>query len=330
MFKFIDTKEESIVLKIIESSKAILKLYNELKELEANDRRKSEEYNKILSYLDMALEYEKDLYDSLNLNEIKVSSIYQFLKDRGLNFVLGNIETLFDKDEEDMVNKRIINHMIDSTTFLKKEKFYPLIYSFLLENELISYNILSNDEVIVKKYLEKDVIGGLLSNVQAGINTAKTSTLKNGLIDFKYDLTYMYPYLEQSQLANDFYTNDKQFIGGLETLVGLYGISKVYSESIFNSYIDEKLISQTMWLSSKDNEQLVKDDTLVEASLRGCLIKSLFNLYSSKKSRIVENQFREQFASNPNDELSFSIYYLLNIFKDSLDNPNIIRLKIRG
>lgn len=102
----IDIKKISLSIKV---------LYTKLYELEINDLKESDEYKKILDYLNVALECEKNIYGRISDEE----------KDRMINHFwiiaicyLDNdsiLDNLYSNDDEKLVNIRILSKLLENS-----------------------------------------------------------------------------------------------------------------------------------------------------------------------------------------------------------------------
>ena len=68
--------DRELINKVIELTKKILKIYNNLYELELNNQKDSLEYQNNIKYLDLLIEMENNLYPKIPINKIDLYILY--------------------------------------------------------------------------------------------------------------------------------------------------------------------------------------------------------------------------------------------------------------
>lgn len=198
---------------IIKTAESIQELYRRLYNLEVQGKKNTDEFQKNLYYLEIALEVEKDKYDSMDKEKLKLLKDYilinycidkkDYIKYESASF---NVNIL-----ENNVIFRILKN-INSRLEMKYELIDVSLaqtykYNFLRETERFKgIGNLTNSisvEVHLWEMLKKDYFNVLLKHINNTLENEK-SCFNQFLIRVKYGISFSDCYIETDLLENDF------------------------------------------------------------------------------------------------------------------------------
>lgn len=314
----INKKDLEEIERLLRITTNVDKLYKKLLELEIDNKKYTIEYSKHLEYLSIFLEEEEKLYNKIEVNTL-LSKI-KFLYDHKRLNSFDIIENIMIKKNDDNILIRVITSLLSKITNNQKE--LTKLSNKELTNIMIMYGMnktkkLSNEEIIkrivLKNITENDILYTFLYQLQKQTNMHNQKTVKNSLIEVKYNLAFINKNIERYLLSNKF--NIEENIYTLSTLnlpnidEKLYTLSKdALSVTIANNQIYELLE-----INDIDYNDINKVITVI---LRECMLNSSLTFISKdmiEEIKIITKEYIE------NEEYEF-IHSNNNISKILINN----------
>ena len=106
----LNTNDFELINKLIKLTSSIDTLYKKMYELEINDKKQTEEYQKTLDSLSGYLDLEKRLYNNSNLDFSKCIAIVKFIINKKMpDEILNDVESIMQQDYNNRILRRMLN-----------------------------------------------------------------------------------------------------------------------------------------------------------------------------------------------------------------------------
>lgn len=301
------TKDFELLKKLLKVTKNIKLVYNDLYNLEVNNKKNSDEYRELVKTLKYHIKKEEEYY---SLISDKIESMYSYMDclfPNGCNEFEEEIEFLKYDKESDILRMRLsnkINELINNYSF--EDDFYDSeeeVYEN--EEELIDYEKEYQKGVLIENTIKDDIYSSILVILNKYINNDKYSFVVNKLIEFKYNYSYMHKNAEKSMLDNNFEINNDLYIKSI-LITEMQGKNINDTYDVLTDYIKdiyEMQLRDLVYLIKDENNIDIKNEQVVLTTM---LLRSLC-LFMTKRE--VNN-----FKSTINLELLLSM----------LDNTKVI------
>lgn len=296
----LNTNDFELINKLIKLTSSIDTLYKKMYELEINDKKQTEEYQKTLDSLSGYLDLEKRLYDNSNLDFSKCIAIVKFIINKKMpDEILNDVESIMQQDYNNRILRRMLN--IFSNKILEnyetiKEMLPKEIINFMEQIEIpdsdkvLSQTIYSSIEL--EKAFEKDMLNGFLVFLQEFIEGNDYKNYKNDLICAKYNTAFITKSIENDLINNNFDIS-KNFYINSRLVADLTKMDLELYNMLKNSYglkESNKQISEILKIGDMDYSELKK---VITSIFRQCLLRVNLLLMNDEFIENVNNDFYE-------------------------------------
>ncbi len=266
---------------LIKITNSIEDLYDKMYELEIANKQNSEEYQKLIEYLKIAVGVENNIYLNLKLKTCKCITLIKYLMNDKFpcNFH-ANLESIMNCDYKDRVIRRIINillneivmHSSTSINFAKNEDLMNIFKCFVTYDVNDTLILKVSNYIKVQHIFENSLFDYYLTYLNKLIDDEKYDSFKNDLISSKYNLSFINKSVENKMIYNKFSICDK--IYDTDIMTSVYSDCKlnIQIKDHFGTYI---LINQAGQLFEIDDNKYLDPSNIITSLLRDCLIKSL-------------------------------------------------------
>ena len=191
-----NTLYEDNLQKLITLSEKIIKIYNELYNLEIDHKKNTDKYNKYLSYLNLLIELENEIYP--NISNEDIGNFINIIKDADSNLKLSDFSLIINDKNNTYYLKRILNN-------LRLENNQRLIKQFEKENNNNMINSL-----ILNNLILEDICNSFLFEIESSINKINSKSYQDSLKMIKYILSFLNKSIE-NKLKNNFNIPNKLY-----------------------------------------------------------------------------------------------------------------------
>ena len=292
----------------------ILDHYENIRNLEINGEKESEEYDSIKESLESLLSIEKTMYKKLN-NLKKIDSMIDYLTDyENIGALDKEMPIILGKDNNKLVNLRVVLMLIEKGNYLRK------LYNKISHKEDRTLLVELNHEV------KKDVINTMLTILNMYINDFRYMNISDKLINLKYNLGFIYNYIEDDYLDNDFEIN-KNLYWSSNLYTDFYNIhekiKQIYELNYAMQLIEPNIIKISMCnLSTLKNKEAYAQAIISQICIRAGLLFSTPNLVIKLRNDIQKALYEAK--NSIQEEIFFDALYSTNY---DIELPNILSLK---
>ncbi len=304
---------------VIKITSSIDILYRRLYDLEINNQKDTDEYKKILEYLDISLEVEKGNYEKMNLSANKCVLIINYLLEQRMSSdPKSDLETIILQEDFNRVIRRVIS-ILGSKVLNDHSELQRMIPSQLIEmlqylglqnaNELVMESIQSS--VIMRQAFEKETLNTFLLFLQEVLEDKNYLSFRNRLLKAKYDIIFVNKDIESEMLISNF--NVMNFLFNSKITADFLSLDSNLYKILKNGYgvkISTYQIAELLELSDMDYSS---QNTALASILRQLYMRSGFLLLDDEVISDVNYEFHE-FVENPNylnkhkeDKISISV-----------------------
>ena len=187
---------------------SINETYSNLKELEINNKKESEEYQSLIESLKSSLELEKSIYDRFP-NDLEILSNIEHTISESKNYWINF--NLKDNINAILNNYNLINLRIHLKLFNKMLRLKDADFVINVNNEDVLENQSSKNILIINSYIIRDFLNTLLTILNLYVNNPKYNKINDLLLNFKYGISFLYEEIEEDFLENDFNINNNLY-----------------------------------------------------------------------------------------------------------------------
>ncbi|MBQ9072130.1 MAG: hypothetical protein IJY25_03125 [Bacilli bacterium] len=312
--------------RLLETAKAVEKLYNKLYILEINGQKETDEYKKQMEFLNISIDLENRLYKKYNFSIEKQSILIKYL----VNFkyhknYIDNEACIINQDYANIHVRRVINKLTNELSKTKagiKEIYFEEVE--LMENDMKE----SINNIRVLKELQRDIFSSYLLFLQEYILNEQYKCYKNEFIKSKYNLSFVYEKIEKIMLNNNFDINKELYLGSklvsdiLKIDLQVYNYMKDdYSSSFLKDIVFE-------FIEFKDLDYNDKNKS-VSAMLRMCYIRSCLLMVSEQKITDINCELQEYINSEEYLNKHINDTISQNLIKICFDSIEKDRTKVK-
>lgn len=307
------TDYENIEL-IINTVNIILNNFNNLAELETNNKLDNNKIDTILKELERLEEIENNLLIDLTKDENKIDLIMNTIEKININPIIKN---------------RIIiklNKLLDKIIYNKIKMTNKLNIIFNSELEKIQFifeknNIFNNE---LNQALINDIFNLARFYLNKMIKNNTNSFIKKQLIEFKYNDMFLglnsskeiIDYINVSDVTLSF-----DFVYEFIQTINNSNQNETEKEIIKSIFIKNKINDYSLELLNIKNEEITNDEITVKAIILKSYIKACSNLLN-------DNEFKEKFIASLNSSNKISKFFIIDALNET-DKPKIYNVKLK-
>lgn len=346
MSKLYSMNEEDyeIVNSIIQVTNSIDTLYKKLLELELKNLKDSNEYEKYIHYLNMAIELENSYYQKLSTNQgIKILNFLMYDKFPENN--LSDIESIITRKKDDPIIRRILvvldsvleNYhqdiaeqnfkILEQDIVFDDEELDKLPESFIYDYYSLtdeSYTKLLRSKCVVDNSHQEEILKNFIVFIEEIKQDKDNSKYLNELIKVKYDIAFNHKDVEYTLVDNNFNV-DTSLTYSSNYSLDILGIDEeIYK--LLKDYSGFKLSVNQIneLLRIKDLDYEIENNQLT-ALLRHAILRSIFLSLSDDCISHINKQYLEENLGN--EQVKISKEMLLKTFvkvkKDRIKHSNL-------
>jgi len=216
-------EDKECVNSLLNISYSIYDSYLNLVELDNKGLKENYEYQRIINNLKTTIYLEESLYEKLGDNPIVLQSFIDYIINPEDSWDLGNELTIVLNDNiKELIRTRVYLKIIDK----RQQNSYKVKISY--DKEIMDeFNGLINISLNVKK----DLINTILRILNLYLNDNKYESIFNKLNNIKYNIEFIYSFVEDELINNDFVINKNFYLVG-----GLYADLENDSENKLTLY----------------------------------------------------------------------------------------------
>lgn len=291
----------------IKASYRIKNLHLNLKRLEIIGLENSDEYKKIISYLEMAIESYKETIKEQRFNFGEFCEAYKFFYQNLFRRALYDYNEITDPNNFRNGNSQVFATIENKlrTTSHKEMSLTPLDVSEVKKisgnNAFINQDL--NRDFETHALVSDDLMMTLLLLIEKFISNNPSSFLKDELIMIKYYLSFTNPTLEHNLINMNFKIKGPLFINNLELYTDISKQNERFYFSYYKKTFLESLLSRQINILSDDkieksDYELLIRQLLVKASLINFDVNSILNfqMFFETRNRVTKEK-------NSNDNL---------------------------
>ena len=323
--------------RLLKVTKSIYSLYNKLYELEIEGKKDSEEYDKVLEYLNLSIEVENNIYKEFNNFFKTISLIDNIIKDlpKKYNFYT---ESIIKRDLDRNIVQRILITLINRA-FTEEDCIYEtFIDNIGYYNELICGDLDNLLDKSVEKTLkmfkaiEKDYFNIFLYFLNEVKESAYEETFNNALIKAKYDLSFLNRNIENDLINMRFELPDKIIMNSkfISENITFNNRNYNYMKNVIGKYKADYNIHELLKQYDSDYSN---EDCLISNFIRQLFLIASLILVSKKCIEQINNDFNKVIESDEylkyhsDDKLSQN--YISNLIDAALLRKNNIKKNIK-
>lgn len=308
------------IFKLIKVSRSINKLYKDLYELEISDKNNTDEYNKTLDYLSIAINVEFNMLKNIKLTGEKASAWAQYLIENMLPVdYVYNVDAVMSQEDKNNVVGRLFNYLIE---FLTKDDD---AIDEIFRNDITNVVDINDDEIrqalsesvdetlIITQEFENELFDFYLYYLNMTIKLPKYKSVKKDLIKSKYCLSFLNRSLERKLINSKFKVLEYPNFNSKFTAYDLKFDLELY-EIIKTIFGENQSIKQMNYLLEMKDNDYKKTKNYVTSILRNCLLRASLQFVSVEGLDDLEYQYYEYIDSDR---------YLSRFKNDTISKNNI-------
>lgn len=280
-----DKLEELITL-----SSKILKIYDKLYNLEINNNKENLEYQKNLSFLNLLIEIEDEIYP--NITDEDIETYINLIKNTNIKTTLSDFNVIIDSKNETYLLKRILNR-------LKLETKSRLITKFQLSNDQDKAN-----QLLLNQLIYEDILNAFIFETNLAIFNTNKEEYKLALNMIKYIVSFLNKNIE-NKLKNNFNIPDKYYLISNIAANQYYIDEKDYKKLIQHHYL-EYINKEIIKIGKID----IYNSSYSYEEYKGILQKNLIKAYLSldRENILLKKKIHDKINEN-NIEENILEYY---------------------
>ena len=207
--------------KIFKISNSICSLYNQLCQLEIDGKKDTEEYKKVMDYLNITIEVEQEYYNEAKLYSHKCASWIYFIMSNKIPLKLvSNFTSILHSKFELAASRRVLENLISIYINSEEEQLDEGIMQLINDLNISNFmkqDIHLEDYIKFQEYFEKDFLNLFLIYIQGCIDhidqkKVNDDELRKKFIKTKYYIYSIYTFIEREFLKDNFTSSKFSFI----------------------------------------------------------------------------------------------------------------------
>lgn len=256
-------------------------IYNRLYQLEIEGKKNTDEYKKMLNYLNMFLDMEKEEYDKANLNNNKCIAYIGIL-------IMSNPDNELEQNSLDYLANGDYTERIKARIVYRAFSFISNNAEILLGQVEEARIDVVNEAMLIGEAIKEDMFNLCMNMVQSFIDNKNFNKSKFDLILLKYNLAFVECSVEETMIESSFTPSDKTTFKS-ESVADLFDINSFDLGLIRNTQILQILKNHITGLLDIDDEDYGNKSKITESILRQCIIKASLQL-------VADDTFNEMFS----------------------------------
>ncbi|MBE6156276.1 MAG: hypothetical protein E7161_00820 [Firmicutes bacterium] len=312
---------KEILKTIFVVTESVIESYDVLKRLEIEGKSESDEYKAKLLALKSSLFLEDNFYSKLG-NDIKI--LYRLLEAITMPSLAWDIDMdlLMAKDNHhsDLVNRRVILRLINKLNQSDKKNPFTEIVIFSSNQSNSTAVKFTKLSVAIKN----DIINTILMLLNIQIENEQNPQVKSKLIEFKYNISFLYHEIEMDFVEHNFRINPQLF--WVSPAVADANEIDRHFVGCYQKYYVNSITRPINELLSINKSNLSNADKFYEAVIYQIIIrvKLLFGQKEAEKS-IAQTLLHNK------DKKDTAIYLIKDAYEMRISDkelPNIVSLKL--
>jgi len=299
--------EQEDLKMLLNISSSIHNNFIKLLDLERNGQKETEEYKSLISSINSSKLLENSIIDRLlSSEELSFSDIQkELLNEKEIRALDAELDVAINGNTDELIKRRVYVRLKDKVRTKKVERNY-------FDSKLIKFRSL----------LEEDFINTTLTILNEVIHNENGH--QNTLLSFKYNLAFLYEFVENDLLEHDFNINptlywNAQFYAELKKL-SPHNI-KFHSFRVVRTIIDTAI--EEILNSENDYSKVM----ILQIILRASLLFAGEDLVKCHKENFEKEIFAKTMLKSHSDREEI-ILTTINKFYEDRDLPSIINLGV--
>jgi len=290
----ITEEDYELIGAIMNISYSLLDNLYKLRNLELSNKKDTDEFKSLTESIKTTLDLEKSLYEKLGNNPDKINYIANNILDLKDAWSLGSELKIVSHDNQyDLVKFRIVLKLL----FINNREN---------KNESVVLNGLTSISIEVRK----DIVNSILSILNEYLNDKRFNSIKKELLTLKYNLAFLFEWLEKYLVENNFKINDEVYWSSY-LVAETYNLDYSVIERFQYDAIVEisKLTAENIMLGSA---HILYKSEYLKAVISQIYLRAMFLISDDDLRNAIKNKFME-FCNNIN------VYYIDKTRKFLLD-----------
>jgi len=236
------------ITSLMNISYSLLDNFIKLRDLEINGGYDSEEYKSTIECLKSTLSLEESFYNRFGNHPLKLQAILnEFVTPDKAWDINKDVQIANSNNREELVKRRIILRLVDKMCRIKRK-----IPS--LDGQIF------NNAMEISLTVKKDVINSILCILNLYLQDFKFQTINGNLENMKYNFAFLYQFVEEDFLANNFAINPElywvaNFMANLKRtpIQAVDAYRKSYASELLERVLQDALNHDRYSLRNKDD-----------------------------------------------------------------------------
>lgn len=308
MEKLTASEKEDLKM-IMNISYSLLDNFIKLRNLETNGGHGSEEFESAINCLKSTLLLEESLYSRINPNKIDIF-LSEITSRENLVDISKDINVSKTRVFDDLIKRRIVSRLLD---IKYRNKQNPL------EFDNVCYEI------------KKDIIKTILTILNLYLNDYKYQPIQKQLLNFKYNLSFIFKDIESDFLEHNFSINPDLY-WTIYMVTDFYNMPREVVDNFKHSFSSNILDNEFQFILAQSNYSLRAIDNYANAIISQILIRVGLLFGTTGLNDDLKEQF-EKFTGinkmlNGDNTSENLVIEAINSYEKDKELPKIVSLKI--
>lgn len=240
--------DQEDITALMNISYSLLDNFIKLRDLEINGGYGSDEYKSIIECLKSTLSLEESFYNRFGNHPLKLQAILnKFVSSKEAWDINKDVQIANSNNKEELVKRRIILRLVDKMCRIKRK-----IPS--LDGQIF------NNAMEISLTVKKDIINSILCILNLYLQDFKFQTINGNLENMKYNFAFLYQFVEEDFLANNFAINPElywvaNFMANIKRtpIQAVEAYRKSYASELLERVLQDALNHDRYSLRNKDD-----------------------------------------------------------------------------